>query len=207
MTTALVTGAVAGLGIAMQVGAVTVYLLMLSSTAPFRSSATAALGVATVDGMYSLLAVLAGRAASRVIEPVAEPLRWAAAVVLLWFAGRVVFDAVRGRDTSARGIGGALATLSPWRAYARLVGITVLNPGTVVYFVAIVVGNRFDAYDAIDRTAFAVAAFAASALWQLVVVSAGTAFGRVLTGPRGRLVSAVTAGTLIAALAVWTVVR
>lgn len=207
MTTALVTGAVAGLGIAVQVGAVTVYLLMLSSTAPFRSSATAALGVATVDGMYSLLAVLAGGAASRLIEPVAGPLRWVAAAVLLWFACRVVFDAVRRRDTPGRGVSGALATLSPGRAYVRLIGITVLNPGTVVYFVAIVVGSRFDAYGALDRSAFAVAAFTASAVWQLAVVLAGSALGRVLTGPRGRLVSAVIAGTLIAALAVWTVVQ
>lgn len=207
MTTALVTGVLAGLGIAVQVGAVTVYLLVLSSTAPFRTSASAALGVASVDGAYALLAVLAGGALGRVIEPVAEPLRWAAAAVLLWFAVRVVTDAVRERRASAGAAHGARAASSPGRAYVRLVGITVLNPGTVVYFAAIVIGSRFDAFDTIERSAFAVAAFAASAVWQLAVVLAGSVLGRLLTGHRGRLVSAVVAGTLIAALAVWTVVR
>lgn len=207
MTTALVTGVLAGLGIAVQVGAVTVYLLVLSSTAPFRTSASAALGVATVDGAYALLAVLAGGALGRVIEPVAEPLRWAAAAVLLWFAVRVVTDAVRERRASTTAAHGARAASSPGKAYVRLIGITVLNPGTVVYFAAIVIGSRFDAFDAVERSAFAVAAFAASAVWQLAVVLAGSVLGRLLTGHRGRLVSAVVAGTLIAALAVWTVVR
>ncbi|WP_433464171.1 hypothetical protein [Spirillospora sp. CA-128828] len=176
MTTAIATGAVAGLGIAMQVGAVAVYLLLLSSTAPMRVDAAAALGVATVDGLYSALAVAAGSAASRVIEPIADPLRWTAAA----------------------------GATSPGRAYLRLIGVTVLNPGTVVYFAAIVIGSRFDV---IDRSAFAVAAFTASAVWQMAVVLAGSALGRLLTGYRGRLATAVVAGALIAALAVRTSVR
>ncbi|TDD80877.1 lysine transporter LysE [Actinomadura darangshiensis] len=205
MTTALATGAVAGLGIAMQVGAVAVYLLLLSSTAPVRVGAAAALGVATVDGLYSALAVAVGGAVSRVIEPIVDPLRWIAAAVLLWIAVRVVTDAVRAKDgpTSLSTSG----TSSPGRAYLRLIGITVMNPGTVLYFAAIVIGSRFDAFDAVDRSAFAVAAFAASAVWQLAVVVTGSALGRVLTGYRGRLATGVVAGTLIAALAVRTFVR
>ncbi|WP_433476139.1 hypothetical protein ACQPZP_03310 [Spirillospora sp. CA-142024] len=105
MTTALVTGAVAGLGIAMQVGAVAVYLLLLSSTAPMRVGAAAALGVVTVDGLYSALAIAAGSAASRVIEPIAGPLRWTAAAVLLWIAVRIVTGAVHGVRRLADGIG------------------------------------------------------------------------------------------------------
>ncbi|MER6810290.1 LysE family transporter [Spirillospora sp. NPDC000708] len=205
MTTALATGAVAGLGIAMQVGAVAVYLLLLSSMAPVRVGAAAALGVATVDGLYSAVAVAVGGVVSRVVGPVVGPLRWVAAAVLLWIAVRVVIDAVR-EGGGPSGPLDASGASSPGRAYLRLIGITVMNPGTVLYFAAIVIGSRFEAFDAVDRSAFAVAAFTASAVWQMAVVLAGAALGRLLTGYRGRLVTGVVAGTLIAALAVRTFV-
>jgi threonine/homoserine/homoserine lactone efflux protein len=210
MTTALATGAVAGLGIAMQVGAVAVYLLMLSSVAPVRVGAAAALGVATVDGFYSAIAVAVGGVASRVVEPVVGPLRWAAAAVLLWIAVRVVIDAVRedGDPSDPSGsLGDTSGAPSPGRAYLRLIGITVMNPGTVLYFTAIVIGGHVEAFGAVDRSAFAVAAFTASAVWQMALVLAGAALGRLLTGDRGRLVTGVAAGTLIAALAVRTFVQ
>jgi threonine/homoserine/homoserine lactone efflux protein len=204
MTTALATGAVAGLGIAMQVGAVAVYLLVLSSTAPVRVGAAAALGVATVDGLYSALAVAVGGAVSRAIEPIVEPLRWAAAAVLLWMAVRVVTDAVRRRGVPTSALDGTSGASSPRQAYLRLIGVTALNPGTVVYFTAIVIGSRFDAFGPIDRSAFAVAAFASSAVWQMAVVLTGSALGRLITGYRGRLATSMIAGTLIAALAAQT---
>ncbi|MEU9021518.1 LysE family transporter [Actinomadura sp. NPDC048394] len=207
MTTALATGAVAGLGIAMQVGAVAVYLLMLSSMAPMRVGAAAALGVATVDGFYSALAVAVGGMASRVVEPVVGPLRWAAAAVLLWIAVRVVIDAVREDGDPADSLGDTSGAPSPGRAYLRLIGITVMNPGTVLYFTAIVIGGHVEAFGAVDRSAFAVAAFTASAIWQMALVLAGAALGRLLTGDRGRLVTGLAAGTLIAALAVRTFVQ
>ncbi|MGI5328851.1 LysE family transporter [Actinomadura nitritigenes] len=207
MTAALVTGAVAGLGIAMQVGAVAVYLLVLSSMAPVRVGAAAALGVATVDGLYSALAVALGGAASRVVEPIVGPLRWAAAAVLLWIAVRVVVDAVRGDGGPSGSLDDTPGASSPGRAYLRLIGITVMNPGTVLYFAAIVIGSHFEAFGAVDRSAFVVAAFTASAVWQMAVVLAGSALGRLLTGYRGRLVTGVVAGTLIAALAVRTFVQ
>ncbi|MBD2894732.1 hypothetical protein amrb99_36590 [Actinomadura sp. RB99] len=205
MTTALATGAVAGLGIAMQVGAVAVYLLLLSSMAPVRVGAAAALGVATVDGLYSAVAVAVGGVVSRVVGPVVGSLRWVAAAVLLWIAVRVVIDAVR-EDGGPSGPLDASGASSPGRAYLRLIGITVMNPGTVLYFAAIVIGSRFEAFDAVDRSAFVVGAFTASAVWQMAVVLAGAALGRLLTGYRGRLVTGVVAGTLIAALAVRTFV-
>ncbi|WP_433151330.1 LysE family transporter [Actinomadura nitritigenes] len=205
MTTALATGAVAGLGIAMQVGAVAVYLLLLSSMAPVRVGAAAALGVATVDGLYSAVAVAVGGVVSRVVEPVVGPLHWVAAAVLIWIAVRVVIDAVRAGGGPSGPLDASGAS-SPGRAYLRLIGITVMNPGTVLYFAAIVIGSRFEAFDAVDRSAFVVAAFTASAVWQMAVVLAGAALGRLLTGYRGRLVTGVVAGTLIAALAARTFV-
>jgi arginine exporter protein ArgO len=49
---------------------------------------------------------------------------------------------------------------------------------------------------------FVLAAFAASASWQLLLAAGGSAIGRVLTGPRGRLVTALVSSVVIAVLAV-----
>lgn len=199
------TGAAAGLGIAIQVGAVTIYLVLLSATAPRRVAAAAALGVASVDGIYSGLAVAAGAAASRVIVPILDPLRWVACAVLLWTAVWIVVDAFRGASGAARSFAPGGGRVTPLRAYLQMAGITVLNPGTVVYFVAVVIGGHFDALGVTDRVAFTLAAFAASAGWQLVVVTVGSAAGGVLTGRAGRRATAAAGAVLIAALAVSTV--
>lgn len=81
MTTALAAGLLAGYGIAVPVGAVATYLVTLTARASLRVGASAALGVATADGAYALLAVLGGTALTRLIEPIAEPLRWLSALV------------------------------------------------------------------------------------------------------------------------------
>jgi hypothetical protein len=47
--------------------------------------------------------------------------------------------------------------------------------------------------------------FLASASWQLVVAGGGSLIGRLLTGPRGRLLTALASAALIVALAVSTV--
>jgi arginine exporter protein ArgO len=96
------------------------------------------------------------------------------------------------------------ATLStPPRAYAGLLGLTLLNPMTIVYFGALVLGRGDRADLTAGRAAvFVVAAFAASASWQLLLAGGGALVGRVLTSPRGRLVTALSASAVIVVLAI-----
>ena len=56
----LASGAVAGLAVAMPVGAIGAYLLGLAARERFAVAAAAALGVASVDGAYALVASLGG---------------------------------------------------------------------------------------------------------------------------------------------------
>jgi len=49
-----------------------------------------------------------------------------------------------------------------------------------------------------------VAAFLASASWQLLVAGSGALVGRALAGPRGRLGTALASSAMILGLAVWT---
>jgi arginine exporter protein ArgO len=95
--------------------------------------------------------------------------------------------------------------VGPRAAYLLFVGITAVNPTTVVYFGAVVLGNR----DLVDGPAqglvFVTAAFAASALWQLGLALAGAGLGRSVTGRRGRLVTGLVSATVVAGLAVRTI--
>lgn len=203
MNGALVAGLLAGYGIAVPVGAVGAYLVTLSARTTPRTGACAALGVATADGLYALLAVLGGSALAEFVRPVADPLRWASALVLLALAALGAVAAVRAhraRRAATRAVG---SPTGPGRAYLTLLGITLLNPMTVVYFAALVIGGDAAADPApLERAAFVVAAFAASASWQLLLAGGGALLGRLLTGARGRLATALASSTLVAALAV-----
>lgn len=206
MSSALVAGLLAGWGIAVPVGAVAAYLVALTARTGPRVGAAAALGVASADGIYALVAVIGGVALAGVISAIATPLRWLSVIVLLLLGGRIIVSAVRDHQARTEPVGPATVT-RPGRAYLTLLGITLLNPQTVLYFAALVVGSTATA--ALDGSApawlsgaiFVLAAFCASASWQLLLVGGGVALGRALTGHTGRLITGLASGALIIAFA------
>ena len=204
MSAALVAGALAGYGVAVPVGAVGAYLVALSARSSLRVGVCAALGVATADGVYALLATVGGTELGRALHPVATPLRWLSAFVLLGMAVRGTVRAIRQyRSHRAGGVVRETVPAGPLRAYLTLSGITLLNPMTVVYFTALVLGGQAtSAPTLVDRSLFVVAAFVASASWQVFLAGSGALLGRVLTGPRGRCGTALASSLLIVVLAV-----
>jgi arginine exporter protein ArgO len=62
---------------------------------------------------------------------------------------------------------------SALRTYLGFLGLTILNPMTVAYFAALVLGLPAVQGGAAERIAFALGAFAASASWQLLLAGAG----------------------------------
>jgi arginine exporter protein ArgO len=203
VTGALVAGLMAGYGIALPVGAVAAYLVALTARTSLRVGAAAAMGVATADGLYALVAVLGGAALSELIRPITVPLRWVSVVVLVALAARVTVTAIQQfRAGEASGPSGPTPP-SAVRAYASLVAITTVNPLTIVYFAALVLGSQAGVVVSIaEQAVFVAAAFAASASWQVVLACGGAMLGRSLTGPRGRLSTALASSALIAGLAV-----
>jgi arginine exporter protein ArgO len=192
---AFLAGVVAGYGVAVPVGAIGVLIAGLSARTSWRVGAAAGLGAATADGIYALTAVLGGAALAGVVAPVAEPLRRLAALVLFALAGHTVWAALRRRSTAAAPVRRPTTML---RAYAGILGLTLLNPATVVYFTALVLGRG----GAGGGPWFVAGAFLASASWQLLVAGSGALAGRLLTGDRGRLITALVSGIVIAALAI-----
>ncbi|AZQ32589.1 lysine transporter LysE [Streptomyces cyaneochromogenes] len=203
MTAALVAGLLAGYGIAVPVGAVATYLVSLSARTSLRTGICAALGVATADGLYALVATVGGSALAAALRPVLVPLRWASALVLALIAVRGAVIAVRQYRAHRLATRATPPPPSPAHAYLALLGITLLNPTTVIYFAALVLGTRAsDAVPPLEQGVFVLAAFAASASWQLLLAGGGALLGRVLTGHRGRLVTALVSSGVILALAV-----
>jgi arginine exporter protein ArgO len=163
----------------------------------------AALGVATADGLYALVAALGGTALATSLRPVLVPLRWASGLVLVALAVRGGLTALRQYREQRLTTRSDRTPVSPGRAYLALLAITMLNPTTVVYFAALVLGSSAGtAVGLLEQGVFVLAAFAASAGWQLLLAGGGALLGRVLTGRRGRLVTALVSSTVILALAV-----
>jgi arginine exporter protein ArgO len=134
---------------------------------------------------------------------VAARLHWAAGVLLAAAAAWMGLAALRRYRTRGAAPGVALRLRTPLRAYTALAGITVLNPLTVMYWAALVLGRQASAvgFTPAQAGVFVLAVVAASARWQLLLVSGGALAGRVVGGRRGMLVISLASSLLIAGLA------
>jgi threonine/homoserine/homoserine lactone efflux protein len=208
VTAELLAGLLAGYSVAVPVGPMATYLVALTARTSVRVGAAAALGIATVDGAYAVAATLGGAAVADFIRPALGVLRWVSVAVLAGVAARAIWLGVR--PAPAQRVSGSRPTrvLSPARAYATLAGLTAINPTTLIYFVALVVGLRAgSAPSPLGQALFVAAAFVASASWQLLLACGGALLGRALTGVRGQRLTALVSGVLIGALAVRLAVR
>ncbi|WNM24515.1 LysE family transporter [Demequina capsici] len=202
MTGALVAGIVAGLAVAIPVGAIAVLVIYQSAEHGLRTGAAAALGTASADGVYSIVAVVLGAAVAPLVASVQTPLRVVSAVTLAGLA----FAMLRPVWTPARPAmpsGEARAVATPWRTYLVFLGLTMANPTTVVYFAALVAGATLGPDPATaDRFAFVLGVLGASAVWQLTLALLGSALRRLLMTPGARRWSALIGGVLVLGLAV-----
>jgi arginine exporter protein ArgO len=186
---AVVAGLVAGYGIAIPVGAIAVLIVDLGSRDGFRAGAAAGLGAATADGVYAAVAALFGAAVAAALAPWETPLRWTSVVALLVIAA---IGLRRALGTPAHAVADPLPlpNQDPTRAadlrgrrgtartYLAFLGLTLLNPMTVTYFAALVLGLPALSGGPAERIAFAASAFAASASWQLLLAAVGSALHR-----------------------------
>ncbi|GAA2646284.1 LysE family transporter [Paractinoplanes durhamensis] len=192
MSAPFLAGVIAGYGVAVPVGAVGVLIAGLSARTSLRVGAAAGLGAATADGIYALIAVLGGAAVAALIAPIATPLRWLAAAVLLILAAVTARGAFR-KPGEAR----TERPATPLRAFTGLLALTLLNPATVIYFAALVLGGSGEG----GGLWFVLGAFVSSASWQLLLAGSGSLIGRALTGDRGRMITALVSSAVIAVLA------
>jgi arginine exporter protein ArgO len=197
----VVAGLLAGYGVAMPVGPVGTYLVALTARSSLRLGAFAALGVASADGVYAAVAAVAGTALAPLLVPIVGPLRWASVVVLIGLAVMGAVKAVRRYRAQRLAVIEQETPVGVRTAYFGMLGMTLLNPWTVIYFAALVLGGSGVAGFS-QRIVFVIAAFVASASWQLLLAGGGALLGRLLTGHVGKLATALASTVLIVVLAV-----
>lgn len=201
MTVAVISGLLAGYGIAMPVGAIALFLIRLGATACLCIGAAAGMGAATIDGGYALAGVAGGAGLARPVQAVAGPLHLAAGGMLAAVAAWMALAAVRHYRSPAAGA--SLALRTPLRAYTALAAVTVINPLTVIYWAALVLGQQATAaaLTPAQAAAFVLAVAAASASWQLILVSGGKLIGRAAGSRGGGLAISLASSLIITALA------
>jgi threonine/homoserine/homoserine lactone efflux protein len=193
-TAALIAGLIAGLAVAMQVGAVSLLLVEASVVAGPRAGVAAGMGVATVDFGFAAIAAAAGGVAGPALAGYESEIRAAGALVLAVIAlhGLVTLAREPGTSPAPAAAGG-----TPRALYARFVGITALNPLTVASFAAVAAALTLDG--PASAAAFAAGAGAASAGWHVVLTVAAGHAGRWITPPIQR---GLAIGGRIAVLAI-----
>ncbi len=176
MLEAALAGAVAGYAIAIPVGAIAVLIIQTGFRRGLPAGSAAALGAASADGIYATIAALAGLAVTSLIGPLIVPLRLVGGLALIGIGLRGLIGL---GDRFESGEGGTRMgrQRSHLRTYAAMLGLTLLNPATIIYFAALTVGLPFLGGVA-ERAAFVVAAFVASLSWQLLLAVFGATLGR-----------------------------
>jgi threonine/homoserine/homoserine lactone efflux protein len=192
-----VEGLLAGYGIAIPVGAVAILIINTSIRCGFAVGFMAGAGAATADVLYATLASIAGTVLTVALEPIAVPLRIAGGLVLIGLAAAGLWHGLRRSGDQA----GALEVCPPLKMYAQFVGITIINPLTVVYFAAFILGRSASTaqYPLLANLLFVVGAGLASLSWQTLLAALGGMAGSRLSA-RFRLYAIILGNVLVLAL-------
>jgi len=199
-----VDGLLAGFAIAVPVGAIAILILETALRRGFLDGFAAGAGAATVDLLYASLAGLAGQVLVPLLAPCASALRLLSGLVLV---GLGAWGLWRGLTAPRPAAGVSLqpAALLPggWlRTYGQFVGLTLLNPMTVAYFAALMLGQNARApLLGLDRVWFVAGVALASFAWQTTLAGIGALAHRRLS-PRVQFWTSLLGNGIVALLGV-----
>lgn len=200
---ALASGMLAGLGVAMPLGAISVLLLGEGVARGFWGAAPGALAVGTIDTLYSLAAVVLGAVAAPVIVGWGRWPMVLGGLVLVGIAAAGLWRSVAGPDAD---IAAPAPAGGGWHRFALFLGLTAVNPTTLVYFAAITVGLADLLRSPVAGGVFVAGVGVASACWQLALVGIGSALGRRAT-PRAKRATARVGNAIVAVLGIAMILR
>ena len=192
---ALAAGIVAGLAVAVPLGAIGVLIVDLGVRGGFRPAFLAGLGTAMADGVYATVAAVAGLAVGAWLAPAERAIAFIAAGVL-------VCVGVYGLLALRRPVGSRPVPSADGRLVARFLGLTAINPATAATFAGLMVGLPAVAHSsAPGKAAFVVGAFGASLAWQSTLAGGGALMRHGLP-PRARVWTSLVGQLIVLGLAV-----
>ncbi|MCJ7513567.1 MAG: LysE family transporter [Anaerolineales bacterium] len=197
-------GVIAGYGIAIPVGAIAVLIVDLALRRGFRSGFAAGAGAATADLIYAALAVAVGTVLAAALRPFALPLAAVSGGFLIGLGMRGVWRARHrlGMEDPTLPDGRPL-----WLVYIQFLGLTLLNPLTIVYFAALVLGGSLgDKGSVAHGLLFVLGAGLASLSWQSLLAAGGSQLGQRLP-PHSRLITSLIGNLVVIALGVRILVQ
>lgn len=193
MEQAFLLGAAAGYAIAIPFGPIAVLIVRTGVRQGLRAAAAAGAGAATADLIFATAAMFFGAAASAFLAPILPAARLVAGAAL-------AIIAVRGLLAVPQPIERESGAARTGNTYLMFLGLTMLNPPTVIYFVSLAIALPEVSADLASRAAFAVGASLASLSWQEVLALVGAFLHGRLT-PRLQRITAVVSSLIIFALA------
>jgi arginine exporter protein ArgO len=193
------SGSVAGLALAAPLGAIGILLLQEGITRGLRRGIPAAAAVTTVDVLYCTIAVAAGSLAGPIVNSWTPwpQILGGFAVIALGVHGLLKIRRVRMPEV---GRASRRSSTSGHR-YLLFLGLTALNPATLVYFAAIVTGLNQFTDSPPTAVAFTAGVGVASFAWQCLLVALGAGLRRK-TGPSFRKWTAFGGNGLVVVLGV-----
>jgi len=190
---AFLLGVAAGYAIAIPFGPIAILIVRTGVRQGLRAAAAAGAGTATADLVFATIAMLFGAAASALLAPILPPARLVAGAALAVIA-------VRGLLAVPSLIDRESGTSRPGSTYLLFLGLTLVNPPTVIYFASLAIALPEVSADVASRAAFVVGAFVSSLSWQEFLAVVGAMLHGRLT-PRLQRITAVVSSIIILALA------
>lgn len=192
-------GLIAGYGIAIPLGAVSILIVNTALDHGFRKGFVAGAGTATVDLICAALAVFAGAAVVAFIAPYSTPLQVASAIALVAMG---VYGIMRCRRRSKERASDQMQKDGEIAIYAKFVALTLLNPFTVAYFLALIIGKGASwSFSLADCLWFVAGVAIASLSWETVLAALGALARKHLT-PRFMTASIIAGNGIVILLGV-----
>jgi threonine/homoserine/homoserine lactone efflux protein len=200
---ALMEGLLAGYGIAIPVGAMTILIVETTLRRGFTAGFVAGSGTATVDFLYAAVAAVAGSMLSIYLAPHVDSVRAISAILLIGLGiyglRRSMQRVVPEEITQAESSYGKL--------YIQFFVITAINPLTVIYFSALILGGILgDSSTSLDRLLFIFGAGFASFSWQSILAFIGALLRKGISA-RARLGMSLVGNLVVVGLGLRLLLR
>jgi threonine/homoserine/homoserine lactone efflux protein len=192
-------GVLAGYGIAIPVGAIAILIVDMGLRRGFPSAFMAGAGAASADFIYALMAAIAGATLAAALAPYGGILQIASGIVLLVLGGYGLWQAWK-IDTAQKTTPLPDDNQSLWGIYLRFLGLTLLNPLTITYFGALILGRDAGVTTtAVEQLLFVLGAALASLSWQTLLAGVGSLANQRLS-PRFQRLTSITGNLIVIAL-------
>ncbi len=190
-------GALAGYGIAMPVGPITILIVEMSLRRGFLHGFMAGAGTAVVDFAFAGLAVVAGEVLAPRLAPFAVGIKAMSALVLIgwglsgiWRTRRLLRLEASKQEIKQHHL----------HVFVQFLGLTAINPLTLILFSALILGRGMDeVFSLVEKVYFIFGVGLASFSWQTLLAAFGATLHRNLS-PRLQVVISLLGNLVVIVL-------